>query len=158
MRKTFEARMAHSANLVGNYIVVFGGYCIQSGSFSHPNFTVLSLLGCTDFMLPKACTIKSIIDSQRLLIDQKLEEDRRQMKEKAEKAEQAEREKAIRVSKKKQPLQSSFRDGHGKNEAMLPSIGSLQQMSFADRKTNANGAAMGHTTDSRHAAASGPDA
>jgi len=52
-------------------------------------------------MLPKACTIKSLLDSQRLLVDQKLEDDRRQMKEKAEKAEQAEREKAIRVSKKK---------------------------------------------------------
>jgi hypothetical protein len=73
MRKTFEPRMAHSANLIGNYIVVFGGYCIQNSSFTHPNFTVLSLLGCTDFMLPTVCTIKHVMESGRAQLDLKLE-------------------------------------------------------------------------------------
>ena len=27
MRKSFEPRMAHSATIYGNYIIIFGGYC-----------------------------------------------------------------------------------------------------------------------------------
>ena len=30
MRKSFEARMAHSATLYDNYIVIFGGFCVQN--------------------------------------------------------------------------------------------------------------------------------
>ena len=51
MRKIFEPRMAHSANVVhGNYIVFFGGYCTQSSSYLNNNIAALSLLGCTDYI------------------------------------------------------------------------------------------------------------
>lgn len=137
MRKTFEPRMAHSANLIGNYIVVFGGYCIQNGSFTHPNFTVLSLLGCTDYMLPTVCTIKHVLDRERTQVDAKLEQERKRIKEKAEKAEQAEKEKAGRASKKKDGGKS--RDANGNNEAAYASLGGMTQISLGERRVAANG-------------------
>lgn len=30
MRKIFEPRMAHSANILGHYIIIFGGYNSQN--------------------------------------------------------------------------------------------------------------------------------
>lgn len=61
MRKTFEPRMAHTATVVqGNYIVFFGGYCSQTSKYSHANFAVLSLMGCTDYILSKPNTMSMI--------------------------------------------------------------------------------------------------
>jgi hypothetical protein len=60
MRKIFEPRMAHTANVIGNYIVVFGGYNSLSGVFSPNNYYILSLSGCTDFIFPKPCTLDYI--------------------------------------------------------------------------------------------------
>ena len=51
MRKSFEPRMAHSADVWGNYIIIFGGYASQSNQYSPNNFCILSLAGCTDYML-----------------------------------------------------------------------------------------------------------
>jgi hypothetical protein len=57
MHKKFEPRMAHSANVIGNYIVIYGGYNSHNGIFSPNNFYVLSLSGCTDFILTKSNTL-----------------------------------------------------------------------------------------------------
>ena len=45
--------MAHSTVVYGNYLVVFGGYSPYENQFMHPNLNVLSLTGCTDYMLAK---------------------------------------------------------------------------------------------------------
>lgn len=61
MRKTFEARMAHTATVVHeNYIVFFGGFCTQSSTYLHANFAVLSLSGCTDYILSKPLTYEDV--------------------------------------------------------------------------------------------------
>ena len=60
MRKIFEPRMAHSATVLGNYIVVFGGYNSQSNQYSPNNLYILSLSGCTDYILPKPYTLKML--------------------------------------------------------------------------------------------------
>lgn len=61
MRKTFEPRMAHTATVLnGNYIAVFGGFCGQNSKYSHANFVVLSLLGCTDYILSKPNTMSMV--------------------------------------------------------------------------------------------------
>ena len=52
--------MAHTANLIGDYIVVFGGYSTQSNQFVLPNLTILSLLGYSDYILPNPCTLKMV--------------------------------------------------------------------------------------------------
>lgn len=57
LRKTFEPRMAHSTNLVGNYLVIFGGFNSHTNQYSHPNLNLLSLVGCTDYILQKSYTI-----------------------------------------------------------------------------------------------------
>ena len=64
MRKSFEPRMAHSSTLIGHYIVIFGGYCVQSEQYCQPNFSVLSLLGCTDYMLNQPLTLTIMRDQQ----------------------------------------------------------------------------------------------
>lgn len=69
MRKSFEPRMAHSADVWGNYIIVFGGYSSQTSQYSPNNFCILSLSGCTDYMLQKALTIKTIREQQKKLKD-----------------------------------------------------------------------------------------
>lgn len=61
MRKTFEPRMAHTATVVhGNYIVFFGGFCTQTSTYLHANFAVLSLSGCTDYILSKPLTYSDV--------------------------------------------------------------------------------------------------
>jgi len=65
MRKSFEPRMAHSADVWGNYIIIFGGYASQSNQYSPNNFCILSLAGCTYYMLQKPMTIKMIRDTQK---------------------------------------------------------------------------------------------
>jgi hypothetical protein len=57
-RKAFEARMAHSTVVYGNYLVVFGGYSPQENQFMHANLNILSLTGCTDYMLERVNTIR----------------------------------------------------------------------------------------------------
>mmetsp|Transcript_23432 Transcript_23432/g.36099 ORF Transcript_23432/g.36099 Transcript_23432/m.36099 type:complete len:242 (+) Transcript_23432:238-963(+) len=57
LRKSFEPRMAHSANVIGNYILIFGGYNPFSQQCTPSNFNVLSLLGCSDFMLQNVTTV-----------------------------------------------------------------------------------------------------
>ena len=68
MRKTFEPRMAHSATIIhDNYLVCFGGYSTQKSSYLNSNFAVLSLSGCTDYILSKNLTYKETLalkDSQ----------------------------------------------------------------------------------------------
>lgn len=49
--------MAHSTVVQGNYIVVFGGYNSQENSFLHANLNLLSLTGCTDYILANKFTI-----------------------------------------------------------------------------------------------------
>lgn len=61
-RKTFEPRMAHSATVVhGNYILFFGGFCTQTSTYLDANFAVLSLSGCTDYILAKPRTYKDVL-------------------------------------------------------------------------------------------------
>ena len=61
MRKTFEARMAHTATVVHeNYVVFFGGFCTQSSTYLHANFAVLSHSGCTDYILSKPLTYDDV--------------------------------------------------------------------------------------------------
>lgn len=43
LRKSFEPRMAHSANVYGNYIVCFGGFNSMNNQYSPANFNILSL-------------------------------------------------------------------------------------------------------------------
>ena len=57
-RKSFEPRMAHSANILGNYIIIFGGYNSKNNQYSTNNFCILSLSGCTDYMLSKPYSLK----------------------------------------------------------------------------------------------------
>lgn len=64
MRKTFEPRMAHSATTVGNYILVFGGFNSQNKNVQSNNFCVLSLTGCSDYMLQKPRPISMVRDHQ----------------------------------------------------------------------------------------------
>ena len=53
MKKNFESRMAHSANVHGPYIIIFGGFNSQTKKYSSNNLCLLSLLGCSDSMLLK---------------------------------------------------------------------------------------------------------
>ena len=64
MRKLFEPRMAHSANLVGDYIVCFGGFNSQSTQYSPNLLNLLSLSGVTDFILSSVKTSKMMMISQ----------------------------------------------------------------------------------------------
>ena len=43
--------MAHTCNVYGNYLMIFGGYNSSQKSYQNANFNLLSLLGCTDYML-----------------------------------------------------------------------------------------------------------
>lgn len=61
MRKIFEPRMAHSSNVYEQYIVVFGGYNSQNNQYSPNNICILSLSGCTDFILSKPCTYRMML-------------------------------------------------------------------------------------------------
>ena len=58
--------MAHSANVLGQYIVVFGGYNSQSQQYSPNNLYVLSLAGCTDYILSKPYTLKMVKQANSL--------------------------------------------------------------------------------------------
>ena len=55
--------MAHSANIVGNYIVVFGGYNSLTKQYSQANFNLLSLAGCTDYIVQRPRTLKMLQES-----------------------------------------------------------------------------------------------
>jgi len=60
MRKIFEPRMAHTSLVLGNYLVVFGGYKVCSDQYAPNNICLLSLSGCTDYILSKPYTFKML--------------------------------------------------------------------------------------------------
>ena len=84
LRKSFEPRMAHSASTIGNYIVIFGGYNSQTNQYSPANFSILSLAGCTDYILHKPCTLKMVqmefMAQRQLLAEQKAKKASKQKK------------------------------------------------------------------------------
>lgn len=68
MKKNFESRMAHSANVWGPYMIIFGGYNSHTKKYSSNNLCLLSLLGCSDSILhkPYSLSIKADeINAQR---------------------------------------------------------------------------------------------